>query len=347
MKRSTAGCGASAPASLQPAATVSVLAACTSVEMMCDAPSSLASSAQDSASVEASEKGSANAESSVESLLLHLGLVFAPAVTPEAAAVASCMHILAFARRYAGIGYPAGPAYLPAWAEHPCMMVLPKCMHQTIVRSLVRTRLASTEDAAEPDARPLWVLSELMRRCSEAAAGIVVHYAAEGAHVTYLEAPAGSSVAGAESSARKNAHAQSQSHQPLLELLLCIVCFAAAQGGLAITDADRVLASAACSTANDAAGAEPSHCARRAMTCLSAAAASSPYAPAHPLVGGAVSGSPPRTHVAHAHVMREVIHLCRSHLEHVLWSLAVRFWAISPTSLCVLPTTNTTVQEHL
>ena len=182
----------------------------------------------------------------------------------------------------------------------------------------MRTRLASTGDAAAPDSRPLWVLCELMRRCSEAAAGIVGSYVSEGALLTDLEAPVRSAVAGAERPARVPA----QPHQALQELLLCIVCLAAVHGGLAIADAEEALCAAACTTGNDAVEIDPSGGARRAMTCLSAAP--SPYAHVDTAARCAGGGSLPAAHASHAHVVREVLYLCRSHLEHVMWALAVR-----------------------
>lgn len=319
-KRSAGGSNSTAPANLQPAATVSVLAVCTSVEMMCDGDGKPASSAQDPASIEASRRNSACAESNLESVLLHLSLVFAPVVTPEAAAAASCMHLLAFSRRYAGVGYPAGTAYMPAWAEQACMSALPKCMHDSIRigRSLVRTRLASASDAATPDVRPLWVFCELMRRCSEATAGILVKYSSEGSHVKDLEAPVPNGSSVPDRSIRK----PGQSQAPLQELLLCIVCLAATHGGLTISDAEQTLCSAASSSGNSVAAGAATSDARRAVTCLSAAVPG-PRALADTHTAAAGSGSPDSS-ASHSHLIRGVLYLCRSHLEHVLWALAVR-----------------------
>jgi hypothetical protein len=320
--RRAAAASSACAAHLQPAATVSVLASCTSADMMSGVARNPMSSSQLSAScIDARQNGAGSSvAAAAEGVLLHLGLVFAPADTADAAAAASCMHLLAFARRYAGIGYPAGTGYMPAWAVEPCLVALPKCMHDSmrIARSLVRSRLSSANDSPTPDVRPLWVLCELMRRCSESTADIVVQRSSAGPMITELEAKGAS-----------NTEALHASEQPIQELLLCIVCLAATHGGLTILDAEEALCSSKTSSGNDAttgAGAATSDGTRCAVTCLSAAAAG-PQPPVDTRGAGFGGGSVPHTHASHANLVRAVLYLCRSHLEHLLWSLAVRFFA--------------------
>lgn len=317
-------------AHLQPAATVSALATCTSIDVMCDADGTPTGSGHDPGSAQPTlpPTTSSKPEGHAESVLLHIGLVLAPAVTPMAAAAASCVHLLAFSRRYAGIGYPAVPGYMPAWVESACMQALPKCMHDSIRtgKSLVRTRLSAASDSPSPDIRPLWVLSELLRRCSEATGNIVEHKLSEGIHTTELEAPftPNSSV---KPNARCSSQAQDQKQQNIEELLLCLVCLAATQAGLAIRDAQAEYGVIAVSTSNG--NATTSGAARHTTTCLSAAAAGS-----HVTVdthtadgtgdGGIGAARDTAAEATRAQLVREVLFLSQSHLEHIVYALAVR-----------------------